>query len=54
MPTMGKLQRFAMAQTLKAEPQEGNMASSMAPKSRKQTPEQTPNIQQQTGGRLMA
>ena len=44
MPAMGKLQGVAMVQTAMAEPPRVEMASSMAPESRKQTPEQTPNI----------
>ena len=44
MPVKGKLQGVAMEQTLMVEPPRVDMASSMAPESRKQTPEQTPNI----------
>ena len=44
MPVMGKLQRVARVQTLKVEPPWVNMASNSAPKSKKQTPEWTPNI----------
>ena len=42
MPAMGKLQWVAMAQTPMVEPPGMNMASSMVPKSRKQTPGQAP------------
>ena len=44
MPAMGKLQGAAMVQTPAVKPPGMNMPSSMAPESRKQTPEQTPNI----------
>ena len=44
MPAMGKLQRVAKVQTLTVEPPYVNTASNLAPKSKKQTPEQTPNI----------
>ena len=44
MPVMGELQRVAMAQTLMVEPPQGNTASNLAPESRKETPEWTPNI----------
>ena len=44
MPAMGKLQRVTMVQTLMVEPPEVNMASNLAPESRKQTPEWIPNI----------
>ena len=49
---MGKLQGAAMAQMPMVECPEGNMASSMAPESRKQMPEQTPKYNIQNGGRL--
>ena len=42
--TMVKCQRVAKVQTLPVEPPLVNMASNLAPKSKKQTPEWTPNI----------
>ena len=44
MPVTGKLQGMAMVQTPMVEPPRVDMASSMAPEIRKQTPEQTPNM----------
>ena len=44
MPGMGKLQRVAMVQTPMVELPGVNIASSIAPESRKQIPEQATNI----------
>ena len=44
MPATGKFQRVATVQTQTVEHPGVNMASSMAPESRKQTPEQTSNM----------
>ena len=44
MPATGKLQGVAMVQTPMVLPPRVNMESSMAPESRKQTPEQTLNM----------
>ena len=44
MPPMGKLQRVAVVQIPMVESPQVTMASSMAPESRKHTPEQTPKI----------
>ena len=51
MPAMGKLQKAAVVQTPLVEPPLVNMASSMAPESRKHTPEHTPiHIMKLVGG----